>query len=261
MRKRTDLYYWTLRALLLVAILAVWEFASGPLIPTFMISKPSLIFDVLLEWTEDGRIFFHAAITAVEAFSGFVVGSILGMTIGLLLGRIEALAKVIEPFIVAFNSLPKIALAPLFILWFGIGLDMKVALTATIVFFLVFYNTYTGVKAVSPELEAIMKLMGAKEIDVLKKVVIPSAVTWVFAGLRISVPYALIGAIVGELIAANRGLGFLLSSSAGQFQTAGVFAALVAITLLSFMLNALVDVLANKTTPWLREQDAREFSI
>src|SRR3546814_7195594 len=122
----------------------------------------------------------------------------------------------LDPFIMAFYSLPKGALAPLFILWIGIGMDMKIVLTAAIVFFLVFLNTYTGVRNVSRELIAILNLMGANEPQVLTKVVLPSAVTWVFAGLRISVPYALIGAIVGELMASNRGLGYLLVQAQGQ---------------------------------------------
>src|SRR6202008_4745883 len=107
--------------------------------------------------------------------------------------------EIVNPFIMAFYSPPKLALAPLFILWFGIGMDMKIVLTATIVFFLVFLNTYTGVRNVSPELVVIMRLMRANERHLLTKVVIPSAVTWVFAGLRVSVPYSLVGAVVGEL--------------------------------------------------------------
>jgi len=123
-------------------------------------------------------------------------------------------------------------------------------LTATVVFFLVFLNTFTGVRNVSKELEAILYLMGANEAHVLTKVVLPSAVTWVFAGLRISVPYALIGAIVGELIASNRGLGFVLASASSQFDTAGVFAVLFVIALLAVALNHLVDRLQGRIERW-----------
>src|SRR5262249_3477356 len=147
--------------------------------------------------------------------------------------RSERVSEVINPFITGFYSVPKLALAPLFILWFGIGFDMKVVLIATIVFFLVFLNTYTGVRDVSRELVAILRLMGAGERHLLSKVVLPSAITWLFAGLRISAPYALVGAVVGELVASNRGLGYLLAHAAGQFNTAGVFAALVAIIILA----------------------------
>src|SRR6185312_14278693 len=122
-------------------------------------------------------------------------------------------------------------------------------------------NTFTGVRNVSKELEAILYLMGANERHVLTKVVLPSAITWVFAGLRISVPYALIGAIVGELIASNRGLGFLLANASGQFDTAGVFAALLVIMALAFALNALVRVVEIKAMPWKRAESGREITI
>ena len=146
-------------------------------------------------------------------------------------------------------------------MWLGIGMTMKVVLTAAVVFFLVFLNTYTGVRSVSRELIVIMKLMGAKERHLLTKVVVPSALSWVFAGLRISVPYALIGAIVGELIASNRGLGYLLSSSAGQFFTAGVFAALAATIALAALLNIVVKISEKKLAPWKIAEAQREMSV
>src|SRR3977135_3053933 len=158
-----------------------------------------------------------------------------GMRVASGVGQTRTLADILDPFIMIFYSLPKIALAPLFVLWFGVGIDMKIILTASVVFFLVFLNTYTGVRNVSRELIAILRLMGASDRHVLTKVILPSAVSWVFAGLRLSVPYALIGAIVGELIAANQGLGYLLADASGQFNTAGVFAALLAIVLLALV--------------------------
>ena len=250
-----------MRALILVVFLVGWELASGPLVKEFFISKPTAIFRTLFEWVADGSLFYHAAITATEAFLGFLIGGAIGMAVGMLLGRAEFLAQLLDPFIMAFYSLPKVALAPLFILWIGIGMDMKVVLTAAIVFFLVFLNTYTGVRNVSRELIAILNLMGANERHVVTKVVLPSAVTWVFAGLRISVPYALIGAIVGELMASNRGLGFLLTHSQGQFDTAGVFAALIAIMLLAFILNTAVKYAEVKVMPWKSAETGREVTI
>ena len=249
------------RAAILATILLCWELASGRLLPVFFASKPSLIAKALWAWIADGSLFFHMGVTALEAFLGFAIGGVLGMAVGTALGRSQLLADLLDPFIMAFYSLPKVALAPLFILWLGIGLEMKVALTAAIVFFLVFLNTYTGVRNVSRELESILRLMGAGERDVLKKVVLPSAVTWVFAGLRISVPYALIGAIVGELMASNQGLGSLLVLSQGQLDTAGVFASLVAIMLLAFLLNIAVKSAEARLTPWKAAEGQRELSI
>lgn len=250
-----------IRVAILVAILLSWQLASGRLIAEFFISKPTDVVQILFRWISNGDLFYHAAITAFEAFLGFSLGAAIGISIGLFLGRAQKIAEVIDPFIMAFYSLPKLALAPLFILWFGIGLEMKIVLTATICFFLVFLNTYTGVRSVSREMVAILKLMGANERHVITKVVIPSAITWVFAGLRISVPYALIGAVVGELMASNRGLGFLLSSSAADFNTAGVFAALAAIVTLAALLNYGVSIAARLAMPWERTDEQREFSI
>jgi NitT/TauT family transport system permease protein len=238
------------RLMLLIVLLVIWQTAAGTLVPEFFISRPSAIFERLYEWAADGSLFYNGAITAAEALLGFLIGSACGLVLAIFLGRSKLLSDVLNPFIMAFYSLPKVALAPLFILWIGIGFPMKVILTATIVFFLVFLNTYAGVRDVSRELIAIVKLMGATEGQVLRKVVIPSALTWMFAGLRISVPYALIGAIVGELMASNRGLGAMLISAQGQFDTAGVFAALIAISALSFLLNAAVKFAEVKSMPW-----------
>jgi NitT/TauT family transport system permease protein len=249
------------RLVLLVVLIVTWQYASGRLVPEFFISKPSAILAALRDLVLTGNLFFHVGITATEAFTGFVLGATAGIVAGVMLGRIHFLADLLQPFILAFYSLPKIALAPLFVLWIGIGMEMKIVLTGTVVFFLVFLNTFTGVRGVSRELIAILYLMGANERQVLSKIVLPSAITWVFTGLRISVPYALIGAIVGELIASNRGLGFLLANASGQFDTAGVFAALAVIMALAFVLNGLVRLAEIKLMPWKIKDSQREMSI
>lgn len=252
---------WLARALLLIGIVSLWQFSAGRLVSDFFIGRPSEIAETLYIWAASGKLFFHAGITSIEALLGFLLGSAIGMTFGVVLGRAQTLADVLDPFIMMFYSLPKIALAPMFILWFGIGIDMKIYLTATIVFFLVFLNTYSGVRAVSREQIAIMRLMGASESDILRKVVIPSAITWVFNGLRLSVPYALIGAIVGELIASNKGLGYLLADASGQFDTSGMFAALIAIMMLALLLNFAVKWFEKRAMPWKTVEDKREMSI
>jgi NitT/TauT family transport system permease protein len=250
-----------LRLALLAALLGFWQFASGPLIPPFFVSSPSAIVTRLAGWIMNGQLFFHMGITAAEASLGFLFGSIAGVAAGVALGRRELLARLLDPFIMTLYSLPKIALAPLFILWVGIGMDMKVIFTAMIVFFLVFLNTYTGVRNVSRELISILHLMGANERQVLQRVVLPSAITWVFAGLKISVPYALIGAIVGELMASNKGLGALLVRAQGEFDTAGVFAALAAIMFLAVVSNALVKFAERKLMPWREVENQREGAV
>lgn len=242
-------------------LLCCWQFLSPAFGLEFFLSTPVAIVSALSEQILDGSLFFHAAITTIEAVSGFVLGGTIGMLFGLLLGRVNFLANVLEPFLMAFYSLPKAALAPLFVLWFGIGIDMKVILAASIVFFLVFLNTFTGVRQVSQEQIAILRLMGASERHLLTKVVMPSAVVWVFTGLKLSVPYALIGAIVGEIIASNRGLGYMLAHAAGQFDTAGTFAALFAIMALASILNFLVKFAEARLMPWREIEKRREVTV
>lgn len=259
-RRRRNMI-WAARGIFLVSFILAWQAAANWLISDFFIGRPTEIAAKLWEWAISGTLFFHASITSIEALLGFLLGSLIGMAAGVLMGRAQTLAEIVDPFLMMFYSLPKVALAPMFILWFGIGIDMKIYLTATIVFFLVFLNTYAGVRAVSREQIAILKLMGAKESDILRKVVLPSAVTWVFNGLRLSVPYALIGAIVGELIAANKGLGYLLADASGQYDTSAMFAALIAIMVLALLLNLGVKIVERKAMPWKAAEEQREMSI
>ncbi|MFS2198970.1 ABC transporter permease [Pseudomonas sp. Pseusp3] len=249
------------RLLFLVFLLVLWESISRWFGVEFFISRPSAVAASLCKLLLNGVFFYHAGITTLEAVLGFFFGSVAGLAAGLLLGRAKVLADILDPFLTAFYSLPKVALAPLFILWFGIGLPMKVILTAAVVFFLVFLNTYSGVRNVSREQLTILRLMGARERDLLSMVVIPSAFTWVFTGLRLSVPYALIGALVGEIIAANRGLGYLLSDAASQFDTAGVFAALVGIIALALILNTAVKLAERRLMPWKANDAEREVAV
>jgi NitT/TauT family transport system permease protein len=238
------------RLLLIAALLVIWEASARTIADEFFVSRPLVIAARFAELVSTGRLFFHGGITIVETLAGFVLGAGFGIAVGLLLGRNELLARLLDPILVALNSLPKVALAPLFIMWFGIGIGMKIILTATIVFFLVFINTYHGVRNVDSQLVDILRLMGARERHVMAKVIVPSALQWVFAGLQLSVPYALIGAVVGEMMAANRGLGYLLADAAGQLDTGGVFAALLGIVLLALLLQTGVKVLERRLMPW-----------
>jgi NitT/TauT family transport system permease protein len=249
------------RIAFLAAILIGWQYGSTILNITFFVSRPTDIAATFVRLVESGAFFYHLSITTIEASLGFLFGSAAGISAGLLLGRLTRLADVLDPFLMAFYSLPKVALAPLFILWFGIGIEMKVILAAATVFFLVFLNTYTGVRNVSVEQLAILRLMGAKERHLVTKVIVPSAFTWVFAGLRLSVPYALIGAVVGEIIAANRGVGYLLSDAAAQFDTAGVFAALIGIVGLAMIFNGFVRLAERLLMPWKIDERYQEVSV
>ncbi|MGE0797802.1 MAG: ABC transporter permease [Lautropia sp.] len=252
-------FWW--RVALVAGACALWQFASGRLISPLFVPAPLDVLSRLWALAASGKLAFHASYTALHAIAGFALGAAAGTLIGVLLGRMQFLAQILDPFIMGFYSLPKIALAPLFILWFGVGTEMKVLFVAMIVFLLVFLNTYSGVRQVSREQVTILRLMQATEAQILRKVVLPSAITWMFTGLRLSVPYALIGAIMGEMLASNRGLGYVLSDATAQFDTAGAFAGIVAIIAMAVIFNTAVRIAERLAMPW-REIDAqRELSF
>jgi NitT/TauT family transport system permease protein len=246
---------------LLTALVITWQLGSVWFGSEFYISTPLAIAASFWAILRSGELLFHTSITTVEALAGFLIGGSAGVFVGLILGRSRILADILDPFLTAIYSLPKVALAPLFVLWLGIGIEMKIVLAAVTVFFLVFLNTYTGVRSVSREQLTVLRLMGASEWQLVSKLVLPSAITWVFAGLRLSVPYALIGAIVGEIIASNRGLGYLISNAASKFDTPGVFAALIAIVTLTMLLNLAVKTLERILMPWKEAEEHREITV
>lgn len=243
------------RLVMLVVFIGCWQALSGPVLDPFYISEPSEIARRLGEWLGDGTIASNLYATMEATIVGFVLGALAGIGVGFFLGRAVLVARVVDPFIIAVYSLPKVALAPLFILWFGIGMTSKIMLAATIVFFLVFYNTYAGVRAVDRELVDVVRLMGGSGRDVLRRVVMPSSATWIFNGLKISVPYALIGAVVGELTASDRGIGFVLKRASGTFDTAGVFASLVILMVVATILNQLVVYSERRVDRWRATPD------
>ena len=233
-----------------IAILFVWQGVSGRLVDNFFVSNPIDVGRRLVEWTLDGSIFLHLWATVYATILGFVLGSVIGAAIGIWLGVSPFASRLLNPYLNALNALPKVALAPLFVLWFGLGIESKIALAAVLVLFLVFLNTFAGVRQVDQDLIDGARLMRATRTQVITKVIVPSALAWLFAGLRVSVPYALIGAVLGEMIASNRGLGYLVQYSGAQFDTAGVFAVLIVIVLLAMALNFVVDIVQNRMESW-----------
>lgn len=223
-----------------VGALLCWEGVSGSLVNPFWISSPSGVVIRLVDWIGGGLLWHHIGVTLTEVCVGYALGAIGGIIFGLILGLNPWLARVLDPYIVAVYSIPKIALAPLFIVWFGLGMESKIFLVFVVVLFLVFYNSYSGVREVDSELKDVMRLMGARRSQIIRKLVLPSAIVWIFTGMKISVPYALVAAVVGEIMASNRGLGFLIQSSAGQFDTSGVFAAIFVLVIISTIFNGLL---------------------
>jgi len=233
-----------------IGLLLAWQGASGRLIDNFFISNPIDVATRLYRWAADGSIFMHLAATLYATVLGFVIGSVGGAVLGIWLGVSPTASRLLNPYLNALNALPKVALAPLFVLWFGLGIESKIALAAMLVLFLVFLNTFAGVREVDQDLIDAARLMRATRTQLVTKVIIPAAMSWVFAGLKVAMPYALIGTVLGEMIAANRGLGYLVQFSGSQFDTAGVFAVLIVIALLAVALNYLVELTQGRMERW-----------
>jgi NitT/TauT family transport system permease protein len=249
------------RIILALVALALWELIARIFGLQFYVSEPSLIGQRLAAWINDGTLLHHTWITLVETLAGFIGGAAFGIAAGLLMGRASTADQLLSPFLTAFYSLPKVALAPLFVLWFGIELKMKIIFVAIVVFFPVFLNTYAGVRNVGREQISIMRLMGAREHHLVTKVILPSALVWVFVGLRLSIPYALIGALIAEMLASNQGLGYLVASSSAMFDTASTMAALVVVVAIALCLNGAVRIGERWLLPWREAQEEQEVVL
>jgi NitT/TauT family transport system permease protein len=249
-RHGTTTTVWLVRVVLVAVFLTLWEIAADRWIDITFISRPSDIVGRLGDWIEDGTLWTNTWITVQEIVYGFLLGAVAGVLVGFVLASLNFLYRVLDPFMMALYSIPKVALAPLFIVWFGIGMHMKVLLAAVTVFFLVFLNTAAGVREVDRGLIDAVRLMGGTRRDIARKVVLPASMTGVLTGLKVSIPYALIGAVIGELVASNRGLGYLINDAAAQFDTAGVFAALVVLSVIASVLNVFVGLLGRRVNRW-----------
>jgi NitT/TauT family transport system permease protein len=249
------------RLLFGLALLALWEGSSGRLIDPFWVSSPSRVFAYLAQVTLDGSIFAHAAITLYEAVVGFVVGALTGIGFGFLLARRETLAAVLDPYIVAFNGIPRIALAPLFIIWFGIGPNSKVVLVVIVVFFLTFFSTYSGIKGVDLELKNLLRIMGATERQVLLKITVPATIPWILTGLKLSVPYALVGAVVGEFVAASKGLGYLINYNTSLFSTTGALGGILVLAAVVMVCNEALNRAEARLLRWRPRDEGRSRDL
>jgi NitT/TauT family transport system permease protein len=228
------------RIVIVAALLGAWEFAPVSRGIKFWLSSPSAILSTLWGWMVDGSLWAHLGATLSVMVIGYVIGCAVGIGLGLLFGFLPRLYRVLVPFVAAFYALPKIALAPLFIILLGIGMSSKVALVAITVFFLLLNSTIDGVRDVDRDLVQSLRLMGATRIEVLRKVLLPSALPWIFTGARISVRYAFTATLLAELIAANRGLGFLIEFNSGNFNATGSYAAIVVLVAFSVTLTEIL---------------------
>jgi NitT/TauT family transport system permease protein len=241
---------------LLAALLLGWEHLAGNpeegfiLVDEFYVGSPSEAWDVLVRWQRSGELWQHSWMTVKEALLGFALGTLAGVVVGFVFGVMTRTARVLSPFVTGLYAIPRLALAPLFILWFGLDSPSKVALVVTVVFFLIFYNTLTGVRDVDQDLVNVLRIMDAPRWQVHRRVTFPSIATWIIAGLRVSVPYAFVAAVVGEMVAAREGLGMLIQRANSQFNPSAMFAAIAVVVVLSLVLNLGVSVVERSVLKW-----------
>lgn len=203
-------------------------------------------------------IYVHLGITLLETVLAFAVGTVLGLAFGLWLALAPTASAILDPYIKALNSMPRVILAPIFALWFGLGIWSKVALAVTLVFFIVFFNVYQGVREVSPVVLANARMLGANHRQLLRTVYLPSATSWVFASLHNSVGLAFVGAVVGEYLGSARGVGYLILQAEGTFDVNTVFAGIVVLTVFALVLDGLVGVIEKRLMTWQPRQGETE---
>jgi sulfonate transport system permease protein len=222
------------RAGLAIVLLGAWEAAAaGGVIDPFFVSRPSDIAIRIWTWVSAGTLWRHLLVTLEESALGLVLGGALGVTAGFALARAPLAARVLDPYIMMLNAVPRVVLAPLFLLWFGLGIWSKVALAVTLVFFVMFFNTFQGVRDANRVIIDNVRMLGATEGQLVRHVLIPSALSWIFSSLQVSLGFAMVGAVVGEYLGAASGLGYVIAQAEGTFDTTGVFAGM-------FVLSAVV---------------------
>jgi len=238
------------RVAIIGGFLLLWEIASGKWIEPFLVSSPSRIFLSLISGYRDGDLLQHTWVTFQEIAIGFPIGAISGIALGYAFGRSRLLAEVFEPIIIALNGIPRTALAPLFIVWLGIGLWSKVGVVFLLTFFLNFFNTYTGMRQMDREYVDLANLMGVKGWKLTFKVILPAISPYVFTGIRTSIPFAVIGAIVGEFVAATEGVGFFIRMSAGIFKTADVFVGIIVLMFMVIVMDKIAERIERRALRW-----------
>lgn len=236
-----------IRLVIVAIVFAAWEFWPASKQMRFWLSSPSAILTTLWGWIADGSLWGHLGATLTVMLAGYAIGCVAGVALGLVFGFLPRAYRVLSPFVAAFYALPKIALAPLFIILLGIGLASKIALVAITVFFLLLINTIDGIRDVDRDLTQALRIMGASRQEVMRKVLLPSAMPWILTGARIAVRYAFTSTLLAELIASNRGLGFLIEFNSGNFNATGSYAAIVVLVIFSVALTEVITRLQSRS--------------
>ena len=256
-RRNTLVRFWQIA--ILVFVIGMWELSSNmQWIDPFFYSSPSGVLQRLYEWategTTEGSLWYNLWVTMEEALIGFFAGSITGVFVGIGLGRNRFLSDIFSVYIKAINSIPRVVLAPILIMIMGLGLPSKVALAFIMVFFVVFANAFQGVREADRNMIANARILGASDWQVTRTVVIPSAMSWIFASLHVSFGFAIIGAIVGEFVGARFGIGQLISIAKGTFDAAGMFAAILLVMVVTLVAEFIMTVIENRLAKWRPQQ-------
>jgi NitT/TauT family transport system permease protein len=252
---RRRLLVYAARVATLVVVVGGWQLlTSMKVIDPFFFGQPSGIVLKLRDWLQDGTaygsIWLQIWITMREALLGFVFGVAAGVVFGILLGQVRFLSDVLGPYIKAMNALPRIVLGSIFVVWLGLGSASKVMLAAVLVFFVVFFNAFQGVREVNPNFIANARVLGASRTQVTRNVVLPSAMTWIIASLHVAFGFSIIGAIVGEFLGAQKGLGLVIATAQNNFDPNGVFAAMLIIAVLALTAEWLISRLEQRLLSW-----------
>jgi NitT/TauT family transport system permease protein len=249
------------QVLLLLGIFAVWHVGTSPtLLPplyfddpnraAFFFGEPVTVLNRVWNWFAGGVIYRHLWVTLVETLLAFFVGTALGLVVGIWLALAPAASRLLDPYIKAANAMPRVILAPIFSVWFGLGMASKVALGVTLVFFIVFFNVYQGVREISPVVLANAKMLGASRRQLLRYVYLPSAMSWVFASLHNSVGLAFVGAVVGEYLGSAEGVGYLILQAEGVFDINTVLAGVLVLTAFALVLDWIVSIAERRLMVW-----------
>jgi NitT/TauT family transport system permease protein len=237
-------------ALLVGIVFAWWALVQIGVLPRFFFGDPVRVTQRMIRWFATGTIWRHLGDTLLETMLAFVIGTASGLVVGLWLALAPMSARVLNPFIKAANSMPRLIFAPIFALWFGLGIWSKVALGVTLVFFVVFFNVFQGVREVSPQVLANVRLMGASRWNLMRWVYLPSATSWVFSSLHNAVGLAFVGAVVGEYLGSARGIGYLILQAEGVFDIDTVIAGIVLLTLFALVLDDVVSRIEHRLLRW-----------
>lgn len=242
---------WIVRLILLGVILAAWQWGVlAGRIPTYLFGEPIKIASNLVDWFASGRIYYHLAITLTETAASLVIGSLIGFVAGLGLALNTVLQKLFDPFLKALNAMPRVVLAPIFSVWFGLGPGSKIALGITLVFFVVFFNVLQGVREVSQTSINSSRMLGASRAQLIRHVYVPSAMSWVFSSLHTAVGMAFVGAVIGEYLGSAAGVGYLILQAESVFDIDAVIAGIFLLTAFALLLDYIVTLIERRLLRW-----------